>query len=125
MKDLLGSHDLLFVTLDTLRYDVAAELMAAGRTPNLARALPGGWERRHTPGSFTYAAHHAFFAGFLPTPVTAGRHERLIDAEVDGRHRVVLATPHPSAVLRTTDGPEREEAYATLVADLRTAVAAL
>lgn len=50
---------------------------------------------------------------------------QLIDAEVDGRHRVVLATPHPSAVLRTTDGPEREEAYATLVADLRTAVAAL
>jgi arylsulfatase A-like enzyme len=69
MRSRIGSHDILFVTLDTLRYDVAAEQLALGRTPNLARALPGGrWERRHTPASFTYAAHHAFFAGFLPTP---------------------------------------------------------
>lgn len=69
MRDLIGTHDLLMVTLDTLRHDVAATELAAGRTPNLARALPGGrWQRRHTPASFTYAAHHAFFAGFLPTP---------------------------------------------------------
>lgn len=74
MRDLIGSHDLLFVTLDTLRYDVAAELAETGRTPNLARALPGGWERRHSPASFTYAAHQAFFAGFLPTPTTPGPH---------------------------------------------------
>ncbi|MBO4209430.1 metalloenzyme domain-containing protein, partial [Micromonospora echinofusca] len=66
MRELLDSHDLLLVTLDTLRYDVARDCAAAGRTPNLVRALPGGrWERRHTPASFTYAAHHAFFAGFL------------------------------------------------------------
>ncbi|MEV6930018.1 STM4013/SEN3800 family hydrolase [Dactylosporangium sp. NPDC051485] len=85
MKSLLGSHDLLFVTLDTLRYDVAAELLAAGRTPNLARALPGGeWERRHTPASFTYAAHHAFFGGFLPTPVAPGPHERAFAARFPG-----------------------------------------
>jgi Sulfatase len=78
MNAIVGSHDLLFVTLDTLRYDVAAEVVAAGRTPALVRVLPGGgWERRHTPASFTYAAHHAFFAGFLPTPVTPGPHPRL------------------------------------------------
>jgi Sulfatase len=69
MRELIGTHDVLMVTLDTLRYDVAAELAAAGRTPHLAAVLPGGgWERRHSPASFTYAAHHAFFAGFLPTP---------------------------------------------------------
>ncbi|HEX5541171.1 MAG TPA: STM4013/SEN3800 family hydrolase [Micromonospora sp.] len=85
MKKLIGSHDLLFVTLDTLRYDVAAELMATGRTPNLARALPGGrWERRHSPASFTYAAHQAFFAGFLPTPTTPGPHPRLFAAAFPG-----------------------------------------
>lgn len=85
MRDLIGSHDLLFVTLDTLRYDVAAECLAAGRTPYLAEVLPGGvWERRHTPASFTYAAHHAFFAGFLPTPVTPGPHERLFAARFGG-----------------------------------------
>ncbi|AEV83290.1 hypothetical protein ACWT_2268 [Actinoplanes sp. SE50] len=69
MRTLIGSHDILMVTLDTLRYDVAAELAATGRTPHLSRVLPGGrWERRQSPASFTYAAHHAFFAGFLPTP---------------------------------------------------------
>ena len=75
---LIGSHDVLFVTLDTLRYDVARDAVAAGRTPRLGEVLPGGqWEERQSPGSFTYAAHHAFFAGFLPTPVAPVRHPRL------------------------------------------------
>jgi hypothetical protein len=69
MHRVVGTHDILFVTLDTLRFDVARDLLAAGRTPHLAAVLPGGcWEERHSPGSFTYAAHAAFFAGFLPTP---------------------------------------------------------
>lgn len=74
--DLVGTHDLLFITLDTLRYDVAQEMWRAGRTPHLARWLPQGWEERHSPGSFTYAAHQAFFAGFLPTPARPGKHPR-------------------------------------------------
>ncbi|MEV4417143.1 STM4013/SEN3800 family hydrolase [Catellatospora sp. NPDC049609] len=85
MAALVGTHDLALVTLDTLRYDVAVELAATGRTPHLSRVLPdAGWERRHTPASFTYAAHHAFFAGFLPTPVGPGRHERLFAARFPG-----------------------------------------
>jgi arylsulfatase A-like enzyme len=85
MNRVVGTHDVVFVTLDTLRYDVAAELAAAGRTPNLVRVLPGGvWQRRHTPASFTYAAHQAFFAGFLPTPVTPGPHPRLFAARFPG-----------------------------------------
>lgn len=85
MRDLIGSHDLLLVTLDTLRWDVADELARTGRTPRLARLLPGGrWERRHTPASFTYAAHHAFFAGFLPTPTGPGAHRRLFAARFPG-----------------------------------------
>lgn len=68
----LGSHDILFLTLDSLRYDVAAQAMAAGRTPTLNRAV-GAWDHRHSPASFTYAAHHAFFAGFLPTPADPKR----------------------------------------------------
>ena len=39
--------------------------------------------------------------------------------------RSVLATIHPSAVLRTQQGPERDEAFGGLVADLRTAAAAV
>ena len=63
-------------------------MLAAGKTPNLAGVLPGAmWEKRHTPGSFTYAAHHAFFAGFLPTPADAAReraHGRLFAARFAG-----------------------------------------
>ena len=77
MNAVVGTHDVLFVTLDTLRFDVARDLWAAGRTPNVAAHLPpAGWEERHTPGSFTFAAHAAFFAGFLPTPARPGRHPR-------------------------------------------------
>lgn len=65
----VGSHDVLFITLDTLRYDVAAAQMEAGQTPTL-KAVIGQWECRHTPASFTYAAHQAFFAGHLPTPIS-------------------------------------------------------
>lgn len=72
-RALIGTHDVLFITLDMLRYDVAMSALERGLTPNLAAVLPGGsWERRHTPGSFTYAAHHAFFAGFFPTPAEPG-----------------------------------------------------
>ncbi|MEU3146542.1 MULTISPECIES: STM4013/SEN3800 family hydrolase [unclassified Streptomyces] len=85
MSEIVGSHDILLVTLDTLRHDVAAELAATGRTPNLARLLPGGrWEERHAPGSFTYASHQAIFAGFLPTPATPGPHPRLFAARFAG-----------------------------------------
>ncbi|MDQ1287360.1 MAG: hypothetical protein QG622_925 [Actinomycetota bacterium] len=81
--DAVGPCDILFVTLDTLRYDVAVSLAASGRTPAVVRAA-GAWERRHSPGSFTYAAHHAFFAGFLPTPVTPGPHPRPYAAAFPG-----------------------------------------
>jgi len=78
MNRVVGTHDIVFITLDTLRFDVAQAEFEQGRLPVLARHLgPQGWERRHTPGSFTYAAHQAFFAGFLPTPARPGRHPRL------------------------------------------------
>lgn len=80
----LGTGDIVLVTLDTLRYDVATEEMAADRTPHLAALFPSGWEERHTPGSFTYAAHQAFFAGFLPTPARPGTHPRLFAARFAG-----------------------------------------
>jgi hypothetical protein len=97
MHEIVGERDLILVTLDTLRFDVAHRLRAEGRTPNLARLLPE-WERRHSPGSFTYAAHHAFFAGFLPTPARPGRHPRLFamrfeGSETTGRGTFVFDAP--------------------------------
>jgi hypothetical protein len=85
MNEIVGKYDILFISLDTLRYDVAQELFLQGKTPNLAKVLPAtGWEKRHTPGSFTYAAHHAFFAGFLPTLITPGIHPRLFAVKFEG-----------------------------------------
>ncbi len=82
---LVGTHDILFITLDTLRYDVAQARMENGETPALRAYVPGGkWERRHTSGSFTYAAHHAFFAGFLPTPADDPKRARLFSARFPG-----------------------------------------
>jgi hypothetical protein len=90
---LVGSHDVLLLTLDTLRYDVARACLAQGTTPNLAALLPGNaWEMRHSPGNFTYAAHHAFFAGFLPTPTGPGKHPRLFAVRFPGSETTVAET---------------------------------
>ncbi|MXQ66539.1 sulfatase-like hydrolase/transferase [Actinomadura rayongensis] len=93
MNRIVGTHDIVLITLDTLRHDVAEELCAAGETPNLAAVLPGGrWERRHTPGSFTYAAHAAMLAGFLPTPAAPGPHPRLFAAAFPGSETTAPGT---------------------------------
>ena len=85
MNQLCRSHDVLLLVLDTLRFDVAKAEWDAERTPNLRGLLPDGWEKRHSPGSFTYAAHQAFFAGFLPTPATPNStHTRLFAARFAG-----------------------------------------
>lgn len=92
MHAIVGSHDIVFITLDTLRYDVAQALFEAGELPNLGRFLPAtGWERRHSPATFTYAAHQAFFAGFLPTPARPGRHPRLFASAFAGSE---TTSPH-------------------------------
>lgn len=87
MNAIVGTHDLALIVFDTLRYDVAVEEMAAGRTPSLA-ALFGDWEQRHSPGTFTYAAHAAFFAGFLPTPARPGHHRRRLALGFDGSETI-------------------------------------
>lgn len=85
MRALVGTSDILFITLDTLRYDAAQAAWRAGMLPTLSPYLgAAGWELRHSPGNFTYPAHHAFFAGFLPTPATPGPHPRLFAAEFEG-----------------------------------------
>lgn len=84
-RALMGRYDVALITLDTLRYDVAARCLDTGATPGFSGILDGGrWEKRHTPGNFTYSAHHAFFAGFLPTPCHPGKHPRLFATRFSG-----------------------------------------
>jgi hypothetical protein len=94
VSECIGTHDVLFLVLDTLRFDVADEEFRAGRLPTLASTVlgPAGWEPRHTPGSFTYAAHQAFFAGFLPTPARPGRHPRLFATRFGGSETTTCDT---------------------------------
>jgi hypothetical protein len=92
-REWIGVRDVLFVTIDTLRFDVARDELAAGRTPNLAAVLPGGrWEERHSPGSFTFAAHQAFFAGFLPTPIGPGKPPRPFAVRFPGSETIAEET---------------------------------
>ena len=72
LRDLVGKIDLLLITLDTLRYDAALKLHHSRRTPFLSSLLPDGWEERHSPGNFTYAAHAAFFNPCLADPTRPG-----------------------------------------------------
>lgn len=85
MNDIIGSHDVLWVVLDTLRYDVAQQEFLAGNLPTLSKYLPDtGWQKSHTPASFTYPAHHAMFAGFLPTPADKPLDPRLFVMKFKG-----------------------------------------
>lgn len=99
MRAILGEHDFVLITLDTLRYDVAVDRWRRGRTPNFAAVLPpGGWEERHAPGNFTYSSHAAMFAGFFPTPAKPGKHQRRFalpfpGAETIGSETIVLDGP--------------------------------
>lgn len=67
MNQVVGTHDILMLCFDTLRYDVSKEEEEAGRTPVL-NSHGGEWEKRHAPGNFTCPSHFAIFAGFLPSP---------------------------------------------------------
>ena len=93
MNNVVGQQDILFIVLDTLRFDVAQQAFEQGLIPHIANYLPTtGWEQRHSPATFTYPAHHAFFAGFLPTPIAAGHHPRLFAPEFIGSESISTNT---------------------------------
>ena len=64
MNHVVGNCHILFVCIDSLRYDVAFEEQEKQGTPILNAY--GTWRKCHAPGNFTYPSHQAMFAGFLP-----------------------------------------------------------
>lgn len=64
MNRIVGQCNILFVCMDSLRYDVAKREEERGTTPTLNRY--GVWRKCQAPGNFTYPSHQAMFAGFLP-----------------------------------------------------------
>src|SRR5262245_23327763 len=107
MNTIVGTHDVVFVVLDTPRFDVADRLMLEGKTPHFATAIGGAWEKRLTPACFTYAAHHAFFAGFLPVPVAPGIHPRLFACAFEGSRTIARQT-------KVFDAPDVIRGFAAL-----------
>lgn len=64
MNKIVGEYHILFLCLDSLRYDVAYEEQQKQGTPVLNRY--GVWRKCQAPGNFTYPSHQAMFAGFFP-----------------------------------------------------------
>lgn len=90
VKAAIPTTDIVFITLDSLRYDVAQQLFLDGKLPNFAKWLPkNGWEERYSPASFTFPAHQAFFAGFLPTKINQKITPRLFSAAFHGSESTV------------------------------------
>lgn len=66
MNDVVGNNDILFICLDTLRYDVAKQEEDLENTPNISKY--GKWIKCHAPGNYTFPSHAAMFIGNLPSP---------------------------------------------------------
>ncbi|WP_129598620.1 STM4013/SEN3800 family hydrolase [Anaerophilus nitritogenes] len=78
MNEIVGSHDILFICLDTLRYDVAYDQQEKENTPVLNKY--GKWIKCHAPGNYTFPSHTAMFIGALPTraePIPLFEREKL------------------------------------------------
>ena len=64
MNKIVGNYHILFVCIDSLRFDIAYEEEKNGGIPILNRY--GSWRKCQAAGNFTYPSHQAMFAGFLP-----------------------------------------------------------
>jgi hypothetical protein len=60
----LPEESVLFISLDSCRYDTAAAAQQAGTIPNLAALGP--LHRAQAPSHFTYGSHACFWMGFTP-----------------------------------------------------------
>ncbi len=68
MNEIVSTHNIFMICLDSLRLDVARHAEQQQFTPTINQY--GAWEHRHAPGNFTFPAHMAIFSGFFPSPVT-------------------------------------------------------
>ncbi|TDQ54440.1 sulfatase-like hydrolase/transferase [Actinorugispora endophytica] len=99
----LVDRDVLLITLDSCRYDVAAD----ANTPHLSRLGP--LLRAESPGTYTLPAHAALFNGFLPRPAS-GRF-LLSGKPVEMIWRSAAARPTGGSVAVTFTGPTLMEHY--------------
>lgn len=66
MNEIVGENNILFICLDTLRYDIALQEQENNGTPILNKY--GKWQKCHAPGNYTLSSHMAMFTGHMPSP---------------------------------------------------------
>ena len=60
----MAATDVLFISLDSCRYDTFEVAYRKGTVPNMAAVGP--LHRATAPSYFTYGSHSAFWMGFTP-----------------------------------------------------------
>lgn len=86
----MGADNVLFISLDSCRYDTFAAADDAGGLPNLSALAP--LHRAQAPSHFTYASHAAFWMGF--TPGVEGTSDPLLNPKAGKLFRMTYAG-HP------------------------------
>ena len=71
----MAIDDVLFITLDSCRFDTFASALAAGSIPNISSVAP--LHKAKSPSYFTYGSHSSFWMGF--TPGVVGSNEPLLN----------------------------------------------
>ena len=72
------ADNVLFISLDSCRYDTFASALSAGLIPSLSSV--GSLHRAKAPSYFTYGSHAAFWMGF--TPGVASSHQPFLNPKV-------------------------------------------
>ena len=60
----ISPDSVLFITLDSCRYDTFNDAYSSGHLPNIASIAP--LHKAYSPSHFTYGSHAAFWMGFTP-----------------------------------------------------------
>ena len=80
-------EDVLFISLDSCRYDTFEAAYLGGTVPNLAGVAP--LHRAQAPSHFTYGSHAAFWMGF--TPGVEGCGDPLLNPKVGKLFRMAFS----------------------------------
>ncbi len=109
MNQIVGKKHLLFLCLDSLRYDVAYEEQQNGGTPVLNQY--GTWRKCQAPGNFTFPSHQAMFTGFFPVDeeiLEMKQREKLFFSEDIGMGRKAPQGSYTFSGANWVEGLEKE-----------------
>ncbi len=98
--------DILMITFDALRYDVAVQAWESEQTPYLRQLIPAGWEHRHSPATLRLLLMR-IFCRFLADSVTAWQGSASLYVAVSW-HATRLGRDHGLARATIIEGLQRK-----------------